>query len=140
MIIMAYKRNTMQKRVVFDIFNSMHNHPSAGMVYDEVHIKYPDISRATVYRLLAEAADEGKILRIKINSSPDRYDFTLRPHYHILCRKCGAVADVDVDIDSSMIPDRAKAYEGFTVEDCHIEFTGLCAECKKHPNQPVEKQ
>ena len=38
----------------------MHNHPSAGMVYEAVNAEYPNISRATVFRILAEAADEGK--------------------------------------------------------------------------------
>ena len=58
---MNSKRNTIQKQIVFDIFSKMNNHPSAGMVFEAVNEKYPNISRATVFRLLAEAADEGKI-------------------------------------------------------------------------------
>ena len=50
------KRNTVQKGIVFDVFHEMNNHPSAGMVYEAVHEKYPEISKATVYRLLADAA------------------------------------------------------------------------------------
>ena len=33
---MSLKRNTIQKQVVFDILTKMHNHPSAGMVYEAV--------------------------------------------------------------------------------------------------------
>ena len=91
---MTNKRNTLQKQIVFDIFSQMHNHPSAGMVYEKVNEKYPGISKATVYRLLSEAADEGKILRLKLSDSSDRYDITTKKHYHIVCRGCGAVADV----------------------------------------------
>ena len=54
---MKKKRNTIQKGIVFDIFHEMNNHPSAGMVYEAVHEKYPEISKATVYRLLADAAE-----------------------------------------------------------------------------------
>ena len=39
----------------------MHNHPSAGMVYEAVSAEYQNISRATVFRILAEAADEDEI-------------------------------------------------------------------------------
>ena len=91
---MKEKRNTLQKRIVTDVFSEMTNHPSAGMVYEAVAEKFPSISRATVYRILAEAAEEGKIQRLKLVDANDRYDFTLGKHYHIVCEKCGAVADV----------------------------------------------
>ena len=54
------KRNTLQKRIVQDVFCSMHNHPSAGMVYEAVQEKFPGISKATVYRLLAERQRKGR--------------------------------------------------------------------------------
>ena len=82
---MVAKRNTIQKQIVFDVLTKMHNHPSAGMVYEAVNAEYPNISRATVFRILAEAADEGKILRLKLNDSTDRYDTTTF-HHHIVSR------------------------------------------------------
>ena len=125
------KRNTLQKGIVSDVFSSMTNHPSAGMVYDAVHERYPGISRATVYRILAETAEEGDIQRLKLRDANDRYDFTLRKHYHITCRCCGAVADVDVELDTDTITKGAEGCEGFSVDECHIEFFGLCEECRK---------
>ena len=134
MIAMKEKRNTLQKRIVSDVFCSMTNHPSAGMVFDAVQEKFPGISKATVYRLLAEAAEEGKIQRLKLIDAPDRYDFTLTDHYHIVCRCCGAVADVDTELDGRAITDGAMGHEGFLVENCHVEFVGLCESCRKNKN------
>ena len=128
---MADKRNTLQKQIVFDIFSQMHNHPSAGMVYEAVKEQYPNISRATVFRLLAEAADEGKILRLKLNDSNDRYDITTCHHHHIVCRDCGAVADVDIDVDERLLLANAVGHEGFVVEKSHLEFVGVCSKCRK---------
>ncbi len=128
---MKDKRNTLQKRIVSDVFCNMNNHPSAGMVYEAVKEKYPNISKATVYRLLAEAAEEGKIQRLKLTDANDRYDITLGKHYHIVCRCCGAVADVESDADDSLIADRAVAHESFLVENCHVEFVGVCERCQK---------
>ena len=124
------KRNTIQKEIVFDIFESMHNHPSAGMVYDAVHEKYPGISRATVYRLLAEAAEEGRVLRLKLQDANDRFDVTLGTHYHIVCRKCGAVADVKTPFDACGVCQNTVGCENFLVEECHLEFLGLCEACR----------
>ena len=128
---MKQKRNTVQKGIVFEVFREMHNHPSAGMVYEAVHEKYPEISKATVYRLLAEAAEEGDVLRLKLSDADDRYDVTLCKHYHITCRECGAVADVDVDFDDMRFSESAQGHEGFSVESCRLEFIGLCRECSK---------
>ncbi|MBO5883494.1 MAG: transcriptional repressor [Clostridia bacterium] len=124
------KRNTLQKEIVFEVFDEMKNHPSATMVYEAVHEKYPSISRATVFRLLAEAAKEGNVYRIKLTEADDRFDFTVRKHYHIVCRECGAVADVDTDFDGEALARQAKGYENFLVEDCHLEFAGVCERCQ----------
>ena len=128
---MKQKRNTVQKGIVFDVFREMHNHPSAGMVYEAVHEKYPEISKATVYRILAEAAEEGNVLRLKLSEADDRYDITLGRHYHIVCRGCGSVADVDTVVNEGELLMRAKGCENFLVEDIHMEFSGLCEGCRK---------
>ena len=131
-------RNTLQKRIVSDVFCRMHNHPSAGMVYEAVQEKFPGISRATVYRLLAEAAEEGKIQRLKLVDANDRYDITLEKHYHVVCRSCGAVADVKAELDDAAFVKEAKGCEGFLIEGCHTEFVGICEDCRK--SQSKEKQ
>ena len=129
---MNNKRNTLQKQIVYETFESMHNHPSAGMVYEAVNAKFPGISKATVYRLLSEAAEEGKILRLKLGGSvDDRYDITLKKHYHIVCRECGHVADVEVEFDDELLSAKTVGMEGFTVEACNLEFRGLCSDCLK---------
>ncbi len=129
------KRNTLQKSIVSEVFDSMTNHPSAGMVYETVHEKYPNISRATVYRILAEAAEEGTIRRLKLRDANDRYDFTLKEHHHITCKNCGHVADVTVDIDHASLSELAEAREGFSIDECHVEFFGLCENCQKKLKQ-----
>ncbi len=127
---MKEKRNTLQKRIVSDVFCSMNNHPSAGMVYEAVQEKFPGISKATVYRLLAEFAEEGKIQRLKLTEANDRYDITLGKHYHVVCRCCGAVADVEATNWDTELTTDAKGCEGFSIEDCHVEFVGVCKSCQ----------
>lgn len=127
---MKQKRNTIQKGIVFDVFSEMHNHPSAGMVYEAVHERYPEISKATVYRILADAAEEGNVLRLKLAGSDDRYDVTLGRHYHIVCKECGAVADVEAVLNEKALLKNAKGFENFLIEDVHMEFVGLCEGCR----------
>ena len=131
---MKQKRNTLQKGIVFEVFREMHNHPSAGMVYEAVHEKYPEISKATVYRLLAEAAEEGDLLRLKLAGADDRYDVTLGTHYHVVCRKCGHVADVVTELNVPRLLGKTEGCENFLVEDCHMEFVGVCDRCRGSDN------
>ena len=128
---MKEKRNTLQKRIVSDVFCSMNNHPSAGMVFEAVQEKFPGISKATVYRLLAEAAEEGTIQRLRLVNANDRFDITTGKHYHVTCRCCGAVADVAGSVEETGLTAEAKGCEGFLVESCHLEFIGLCESCQQ---------
>ncbi len=131
---MKQQRNTLQKRIVSDVFCSMNNHPSAGMVYEAVQAKYPGISKATVYRILAEAAEEGRIQRLKLTEQNDRFDITTGKHYHVVCRQCGAVADVeplaDAEAELSELVGQSRGCEGFLLENCHLEFVGVCESCQ----------
>ena len=129
---MNNKRNTLQKKIVFDTFAQMHNHPSAGMVYEKVNEEYPGISKATVYRLLSEAADEGRIQRLKLSDASDRYDITMKKHCHIVCTGCGAVADVEVEFDHDQFARDAIGHEGFEICECNLEFSGWCTECAEN--------
>ena len=132
---MKEKRNTLQKRIVTDVFGEMTNHPSAGMVYEAVQEKYPSISKATVYRILAEAAEEGKIQRLKLVDANDRYDFTLTKHYHVVCKECGSVADVKCEVDDVSLVQNACGCEDFMLQECHLEFVGICSKCQTKTQQ-----
>ena len=67
-------RNTMQKEIIHRTLCGMTCHPTAAMVYDQVHRSHPTISRSTVYRVLARLAEEGKVLRLDLAGGDSRYD------------------------------------------------------------------
>ena len=137
MIIIKNKRNTLQKRIVSDVFCSMNNHPSATMVYEAVSERFPGISKATVYRLLAEAAEEGNVQRLKLVGADDRFDITLTNHYHVVCRVCGSVADVEAEVDDKALAESAVGHEGFAVDSCHVEFVGVCKKCQNTKTEKI---
>lgn len=119
-------RNTLQKEIIHQTLCGMHDHPTAAMVYDRVHQVHPTISRSTVYRVLAQMAEEGIILRLGLSGSDSRYDGRTAPHGHVQCRVCGAVADV------SWTPMELPAdTAGFLLEDCAVEYRGLCPACQR---------
>ena len=123
-------RNTLQKEIIHRTLCMMHNHPTAAMVYDRVHQSHPTISRSTVFRVLAQMAEEGTIRRLGLSGSDTRYDGDLHPHGHARCRICGAVADIPW---APMEPPADTG--GYLLEECAVEYRGLCPACRRAAEQ-----
>lgn len=124
------RRNTIQKNLVLSAVRSLKSHVTADEVYELIKSNFPNIGKGTVYRNLNILADEGSIKRVEIPDGPDRYDFTVTEHYHVLCVKCNSVSDVDMDI----IPDiyeRIRNNNGMKFLSNDILFKGICDACQK---------
>ncbi|MCI8331793.1 MAG: transcriptional repressor [Clostridiales bacterium] len=129
------KRNTTQRAIVYETVSRMHSHPSAETVYDEIKKKYPGIGRATVYRQLRDLAKEGRVRCVALSVGADRFDFTLRPHSHIVCRCCGRVEDVSFTDAPALAFPPDDPVSGFSVEGCDMIYRGLCPACREQADQ-----
>ena len=118
-------RNTLQKEIILATLCSLNSHPTAPMLYEMIHRTHPTISRSTVYRVLGQMAEEGTVLRLGLAGSDDRYDGDTSPHSHIRCRMCGRVDDLPA-VEVSPL----SSTEGYLVESCAVEFSGLCPKCR----------
>ncbi len=107
----------------------MQRHVTADEVYSEIIADYPNIGKGTVYRNLNILALEGKIRKVEIPDGPDRYDFTVKEHYHVRCIKCNSVSDVDIDVIHNLI-DRIRTTNGMEFLGYDILFKGICKSCK----------
>ncbi|MDL2295175.1 transcriptional repressor [Ruminococcaceae bacterium OttesenSCG-928-D13] len=121
-------KNTIQRRLVMEAVQALHNHPCAEEIYAHICKSHPGISKATVYRNLGQLAERGEILRVSHLDAADRFDFNTGPHYHFRCRSCGAVFDVETDYQAGLL-NGLKNLDGFVYETHDIVFTGLCPDC-----------
>ena len=76
----ATTRNTIQRALVLEAVQSLHNHPTSADVYEVVRARHPNISRATVYR------------------------------YHAKCRICGGVFDIDMPYQDDIVSQVSDAH------------------------------
>lgn len=127
------KRNTIQKELVLKAVREMRRHVTAEEVYEYIKNDYPNIGKGTVYRNLGTLSEEGEVKRVEIADGPDRFDFTLREHYHIECVNCGNVFDVDMDAINDM-EERIKSKHGMDIISYDILFKGICSDCKESVN------
>ena len=121
-------RHTIQRDIVMDAVNALHNHPTAEEIYDLIHQSHPTVSRATVYRNLAYLSETGAILHVELPNAADIYDFNTEGHYHLRCVSCGRVFDIGYpyikDIEKD-ISDKT----GFRVLSHELIFYGVCPGC-----------
>ena len=85
------------------------------------------MSRATVYNTLDLLRRRGEIVELTIDSGRRRYDPDTSAHHHLVCRSCGKVVDIFRDFPISLGDGES---ESFLVESAHIQFTGLCPQCR----------
>ena len=91
--------------------------------------EHPGIGKGTVYRNLGILSEEGSIRRVEVPNGPDRFDFTLRNHYHGRCVRCGEVFDVDIDEMPGLI-ERIRDPHGMQFLSYDIMFKAICPACQ----------
>lgn len=127
------RRNTVQKEVVLNAVRSMRGHATADEVYSYILNDHPNIGKGTVYRNLNVLSEEGKIRKVEVTEGPNRFDFTVKDHYHITCVKCNRIFDVDMDVIPKL-ESRIHDTHGIRFLGYDILFKGLCTDCQMNNN------
>lgn len=117
-----------QRESIKHYLDTHRTHPTAETVYQNVKQQFPNISLGTVYRNLNLLADRGEILRISPGNGPDHYDADCSPHYHFICKQCGAVLDIDLEHQTQLDEIATRRFNG-TITNHVTHFFGLCPEC-----------
>ena len=68
-------------------FIIMRRHVTANEVYEFIKEAYPTIGKGTVYRNLDILVEEGALRKVEVPDGPNRFDFTLKNHYHVTVTK-----------------------------------------------------
>ena len=127
---MTSRRNTIQKDLVRNTVYEMRRHVTANEVYEFIKEAYPTIGKGTVYRNLDILVDEGSLRKVEVPDGPNRFDFTLKNHYHVRCVKCGEISDVDMDEILGLL-EKIHDIHGTDFLGYDILFKGICPKCQK---------
>ena len=123
-------RNTIQCSVILKKINELKAHVTADELYEAIVAEYPSISRATVYRNLNKLVEMGKIRKVSVPDGADRFDYLCCDHYHVKCRLCGQLFDVEMDYIADL-KQRIKDAHGFEFFGHNIIFDGICPACRR---------
>lgn len=120
---------TLQRFIVYQTLAEMKNHPTADMIYEQLHPENEKVSRMSVYRILDTFSKCRLIRRLNHPGSATHYDAFMTPHHHLICVQCGSVLDVDRTEDEHFEIPHENIPEGFQVLDFTVDFQGVCSSC-----------
>src|SRR5882724_3011754 len=86
---------TPQRVVIYRALLESEAHPSPEALRDRVKSQLPAVSLATIYKTLDVLVDLGLAAEIPVTGNTKRYDANMGGHHHLVCTRCGSVADTD---------------------------------------------
>jgi Fe2+ or Zn2+ uptake regulation protein len=115
-------------------------HLTADQVASAVRGRVGAISTQAVYDVLGALTGAELLRRIEPAGSPTRYETRVGDnHHHVVCRSCGAIADVDCVVGEPPCLSPSEA-GGFVVDEAEITFWGMCPNCQSVAPEPETKE
>lgn len=113
-----------KRRLVLDVLDSAHDHPTVEDVYHRVTARDRNISMATVYRTINLLAEAGCLVRLALGDGKTRYEEAREGrHDHLIDVGTGAVVELHEAALEPLIR-AAAAQRGYDLIDYRLEIFG----------------
>ena len=113
------------------VLTAVHAHPHADTdtLIRVVRDGLGEVSHQAVYDVLRALTTAGLVRRIEPPGSVARYEARVGDnHHHVVCRSCGAIADVDCAVgDTPCLT--ASDDRGYAIDEAEVTYWGLCPDC-----------
>src|SRR3954451_14196646 len=109
-------------------------HADTYAIIDRVRGTLGGVSQQAVYDVLRALTDAGLVRRIQPSGSLARYEARIGDnHHHVVCRSCGAIADVDCAVGPApcLTPEDD---HGFAIDEAEVIYWGRCPDCSAAPS------
>jgi Fur family transcriptional regulator, stress-responsive regulator len=113
------------------VLSAVHDHPHADTdsILGVVREDLGGVSHQAVYDVLRALTSAGLVRRIEPPGSVARYESRVGDnHHHVVCRSCGAIADVDCAV-GTMPCLTASDDNGFVIDEAEVVYWGMCPDC-----------
>jgi Fe2+ or Zn2+ uptake regulation protein len=106
-----------------------HPHADTNSIIGRVREDLGGVSQQAVYDVLRVLTDAGLVRCIHPPGSVARYESRVGDnHHHLVCRSCGAIADVDCAVGSAPCLTAADDH-GYAIDEAEVVYRGLCPAC-----------
>ena len=107
-----------------------HPHADTHSIIGVVRGESGDVSVQAVYDVLRALTATGLLRRIEPAGSVPRYEARVGDnHHHVVCRSCGAIADVECVVGHAPCLQESHDH-GYEIDEAEVVFWGRCPECQ----------
>ncbi|MEU4813069.1 Fur family transcriptional regulator [Nocardia fluminea] len=113
------------------VLSAVHAHPHSDTdsIIRAVRSRLQAVSHQAVYDSLRTLTTAGLLRCIQPRGLLARYEARVGDnHHHLICRTCGAIADVDCAVGEAPCL-TASDDLGFAIDEAEVIYWGLCPEC-----------
>jgi Fur family transcriptional regulator, stress-responsive regulator len=113
------------------VLSVVHDHPHADTdsIIGVLREDLGGVSHQAVYDVLRALTAAGLLRRIEPPGSVARYEARVGDnHHHVVCRSCGAIADVDCAVGTTPCLTACDDH-GFAIDEAEVIYWGLCPGC-----------
>ncbi|WP_069815540.1 Fur family transcriptional regulator [Streptomyces sp. TP-A0874] len=104
-------------------------HSDTDTIATAVRRELGSVSTQAVYDVLRVLTEAGLVRRIEPAGSPARFETRVGDnHHHVVCRNCGAIADVACAVGSAPCLD-VQDSRGFVLDEAEVTYWGSCPDC-----------
>ncbi|MEU7474729.1 Fur family transcriptional regulator [Lentzea sp. NPDC042327] len=128
----ASLRVTKQRLAVLSALGS-HPHADVEQLGRAVRADIGSVSTQALYDVLTALTDARLVRRLD-TGVPARFELRGHDHDHLVCRGCGAVADVERGEHPA--PPQFPQTHGFRVDETEVVHRGLCSPCHLAAQNP----
>ncbi len=108
-------------------------HADADAIAEAARAELGTVSTQAIYDVLKAFTTVGLVRRIEPAGSPARFELRVGDnHHHVVCRSCGAIADVDCAHGSAPCL-TASDNHGFSIDEAEVTYWGICPDCAAAP-------
>ena len=117
---------TPQRIAIFEAILKLNNHPTAENIIEYIRKNHPNISVATVYKVLDVLVENHMIKKVKTENDIMRYDAIMESHHHIYSSDSEKIEDyMDNELNEMLEAYfREKKIPHFQIEDIKLQING----------------
>jgi Fur family transcriptional regulator, stress-responsive regulator len=106
-----------------------HPHADTDSIIRVAREDLGEVSTQAVYDVLRALHGAGLVRRIEPAGSVARYESRVGDnHHHVICRSCGAIADVDCTVGDPPCLTPSDDH-GYVIDEAEVVYWGLCPSC-----------
>lgn len=123
------KRNTYQKKVIYDYIVNSKIHPSINQIHQNLLMSGESVGIATCYRNLKTLLNEEKVIQIMTSDNIAHFDYVHDNHFHMVCKCCNHI--LDMDAASIVINNDESLLSRFKADIKNLVIYGICEKCQE---------